>query len=296
MKELEHKLNFSNFGNFSEFANVPHLSEKLILDLTSGLFAANEIVQFQASLPIYKRVISLIDGSYFRSQDVINQYCQVSLEGLVSWIRDLTEKSSFTATFLERVKKNLDFVAQVTIEHEVIINKLFDEIEQINEDMASLKVDQKVDRLFERWEAGVIYEGYPVILQTIFILDDLMRDEVSQKIFSNDVHQKHLLTKIQNFLKKHFGIKPDDILLINNSFSQDISLTKRNIASYLLINDDRPYSLHTLLGEFAEFGREPYWLRDKQIAGEVPVFVKTARFLEKISEEIMFCKIKEGVL
>src|SRR5262245_27579121 len=90
-----------------QIKSLPHLSERMLLDLVNGLEVVESHLRFRNERANFKRLLAFFAGSDQRLQQLIDQTMLVSLCSLLFWVGELTDSGRVTNQALTIVATRL---------------------------------------------------------------------------------------------------------------------------------------------------------------------------------------------
>ena len=283
-----------------ELANIPHLSEKMIVDLVNGHEVVDDLLQEKRLQGGLSRFMGCLDGSNRRRDDIIHQQTQRSLEVLTSWALDLTDCVRFTqenlilvAQKLQKTRSDLLDVARAVCVNDQQIKIIENALEAldfrisrrlIEAEKRLLTIEDKYEiiELTEAWKSGRYYVGYPLPLQIAFVIDDLMRGERGCRILENTRTKGFLLDRIINYAREVCPQLVGKVMSLTDHwipYADFDNETKRSVAAYGVLGEKDSY-LHNVLSEYLASKDFPVWYVEIQEAGELPELIDISDYAE----------------
>lgn len=301
-----------------ELKNIPHLSERMLVDLVNGLEVTEDLLKFKENQGGFSRFVGFIDGSNRRRQIMIEQNHQRSLESLTSWVLELTKNGTYTnkaITYIgDRLIETRKAVQQLmdlsmknhslVQEHEVKLKHLEEYIQNTREELGrrieAVKNENdaryRIDEVVEAWKADAIYSGYPPYIQMLFVIQDLNRGDEGHILFSNTRYKAHIFNIIINTLKYKYNIGKTDYrslkMMLTSYCSVDSNL-RRDITCYLCEATNGSLLLSSIR-DYVESNAVPSWLEESQKQGKLSTFYQTDDFLNGITQAICVGRISYG--
>lgn len=288
-----------------EFCKVPHLSEKMLIDLVNGHEVAEDLLRARKSQGTFGRIIGALDGSNRRREIIIQEQTQRSLESLTSWALDLTDAVRFTeenviivAKKLEQTRGELMSVAQaVFANREGIVQienclaaldyRLSLKLQEAEERLLKVEDKQEILELTEAWMSGRYYAGYPLPLQVTFVVDDLMRGERGRRIMKNSNAKGFLLDRIINITKEKQPEMVGSTLSLTDNWLPSAALNagiKRELATYGVASGPQGY-LHNSLSAYVSSQKIPEWYFERQENGDLFELMDIVDFTKSLMHE-----------
>jgi len=288
-----------------EFCNVPHLSERMIVDLVNGHDVADDLLMAKKNQGKLGRFIGMLDGSNRRREIIIQEQTQRSLEVLTSWTLDLTDSVRFTqenvilvTKKLKETRDDLLCVAKAVCSNHQKIQciennlsaldfKLSNQLSLAEERLLRVEDKQEVIELTEAWMSGRFYDGYPLPIQIGFVVDDLMRGERGRRIENDPTVKGFLLDRIVNISRsKQPDFTGDTMSLTDDWLPASVvnNVTKRELAAYGLAADSSSY-YHNAFSEHVDTGKLPEWYYVSQDDGHLREFVDIADVADLLIQE-----------
>ena len=253
-----------------EIKNVPHLSERALLDVANGIEVVEGQLAFKSRQGFFSRLWGSFDGSNQRRESIIQQTQQATMRGLMDWASELAVHESMTKQALVCVAKKLQSTRSDLAEvakHSAENRKLIEENRSLIEDLSAkvtrvqqategrlgqLESQAAIHRRVTAWSAGRIYSGYSPIVSVAYLVDDLIRGGVGQRILADKDLRHYLKDSVVKELRNR-GLGPDtarpnrDLLLNYGSETRE----QKALASWLLrIGPD--VSLHQTIADTRE--------------------------------------------
>lgn len=281
-----------------ECDQVPHLAERLLVDTVNGLDVVDDHLRFKSSQGLFSRLMGKVDGSGRRREIIIQQTQQQTMRGLLVWVEELTHNSSITfealrgtRTRLEKTRKGLVEVAQHSIRNRQIIDEHAERIFRIEQRLDGeiesrlqyLEIDNEIRRRCTAWQAGRLYTDYPAVIQSAFVVDDLVRD--TQGCCISEEHREYLVDSIVAVMKS-LDFEPNVPLSLDEWLRGAIvgSEEKREVARWLLCH--RPDALlHCAIGQSAELALVVPWASDEKRKGRLFPYYKPAGLVRGLRRE-----------
>jgi len=281
-----------------ECVQVPHLSERLLVDTVNGLDVVDDQLRFKNSQGLLSRLTGKLDGSSRRREIIIQQTQQKTMRGLLSWVEELTYNTSITCKALtdtrlrlEKTRGDLMVVAQHSICNRQIIDEHTERIVRIEQRLNGeielrlqhLEIDNEISRKCAAWQAGSLYNDYPTVIQAVFVVDDLMRDTRGHCI--SDAHSDYLGDCIVSVMRS-LGFDPNkpvslDDWLRGATVEND---DKKEVAVWLLCNRSDAL-LHCAIGQSAEMRAAVPWALDERYHGRLLPDYKPAAMVRGLRRE-----------
>jgi len=284
-----------------ECDNVPHLAERMVVDLVNGLDASADHLRFKQTRGPGSRILGWLSGSSRRRELLIQEQHQESLEVLVDWVVELTEHGSHTMRTMTRVAERCHeignnlarFTGQVTAEfrrQRMLIERLQKALDQrcsvLEFRVARLEGHKRINEFMEDWKAGRFYQGYPELVQAVLAIDDLCRGEEGERIFGDTENRKFLESRVINRLNEGLDLHKTWLPLTKWSRLgiKPFAPARTVVAEYLLAPNGNK-NLHAALGTFALQQRMPEWLEEEQVGGRLQRFYGTEGLVKTITKE-----------
>lgn len=302
MNNLPSSIEAGLFDCLDECRNVPHLSERIIVDLVNGLEVSDNHIKFKQSQSRLFRVIGILNGSSQRREILIQEQHQKSLEALVDWVEELTKHGTYTLRIMERVAIHCNqieidfarFTGQVTEEfrrQRALLDQLQNALDrlslEVKEHLERLEGHTRIHEFFAAWKSGRIYNGYPPLVKATFAVDDFSRAEEGSMVFEVPRNRAFFLDCLIDVLNDELGLSKLVWKPLTEWTKRGIpsfAMPRRKVAEYLLVpNMDR--NLHTVLGIFALTQRLPDWLEQEQEEGVLQGYYETTGLVEALIEE-----------
>ena len=285
-----------------ELGRVPHLSEKMLVDLVDGTETARDLIQDQKNQGLFGQLWGTLDGSNRRRDVIIKEQTQASIEALTSFAFDLTDSLRLTQESLMRVaeklsatRKDLLYVAResrVGLESlQVRLGELDQRIsvrlQSAEERLNAIEDNIEIDQLTKAWLSGRYYGGYPLPAQVAFVIDDLMRGERGRRIASNPGSRGYLLDSIINVCRQKDEAAPRELVSLTRDLLPQLSQSdeiRQGILTYGL-RMPGPCQLHNAMADYAETESSLELIRQRQLQGNLPELMDLHDLSEILIEE-----------
>ena len=302
MNNLPLPLETRQLDGLNECKKVPHLSERMIVDLVNGLEASGDHIRFKQGQSRVSRVLGVLSGSSHRRENLIQEQHQESLEALVEWVVELSEHGTYTLRTMERVATRCNqigtdfarFTGQVTAEfrrQETLLDHLQKALEELSlevkEKLARLGGHVSIEELFTAWESGQIYDGYPPLVKAAFAVDDLGRGEEGLLILQDPRNRAFFKGRLIKVLNEELGLKKtvwEPLTEWTRRGIPTFAAPRREVAEYLLVTNGNK-NLHAVLGAFALTQRVPEWLVQEQEEGRIHGYYETGELVDALIGE-----------
>ena len=231
-----------------ELDAVPHLKERMAIDLVNGIDVSRNLIAFKKDQTTFSKLLGEFDGSNRRRDIMVEEQFQHSIEALTAWSLDLCVSVNVNqqsiiklAGGLETLRGDLHRVAKAVLSNNSLIDKLQIVITSLNEQaslhderLKKLEVRDEINCRIESLMSGRLYRGYSSAIKVAFLIDDLIGGEMGQLLMQDSATCKFLQDKIINAFREldwNKGNRPCLGELWFDQISYDDDL-KTNISSY----------------------------------------------------------------
>lgn len=283
-----------------ECDRVPHLSTRLLVDSINGLEVVDDQLRFKSKQGIISRLIGSVDGSNRRRELIIQQTHQEMMRGMLSWVEELTYHSSITVRALtetrnrlEKTREDLIAVARYSMENRQLLEEQSDRIaviekhlrEKIEVRLTSLEDKNEIDKKCRAWQAGRLYQGYPPIVQAVFLVDDLLCGERGSRIIEDEKQREYLGNSVVTVMQT-FGYDVNSHIQLADFLSKSVVANndKRQVAVYLLdMGEDA--LMHRAISDSTEINEVAPWVLQAKNKGKLLPHYDPITFTRKLQRE-----------
>lgn len=285
---------------------VPHLKERMLIDLVNGLHVSSGMIDFKKEQGFVSRGFGFLDGSNRRREIMIQEQTQRSLEALSSWALELTEHV-FTdhnaireiAGFVERNRNDILNVAREVLCHRHILFVLEQRIEsfeqkmgvcisQLNERLGMLELRRAIDDMIEGWRSDRLLKGYPAPIQAFFVMDAVLNGEAGIRISEDKKTITYLCDRVISTLKEkdHRTRKLRPLTDGWLAEIEDCSPLKNELIHYGAKPLFQAPSLHLAVSSStADSKYDTAWIEGVQREGLMPVFFDAEIWVWELEKE-----------
>ena len=254
----------------NEIKNVPHLSERALLDVVNGIEVVEGQLAFKSRQGCISRLWGSLDGSNQRRESIIQQTQQATMRGLMNWTRELAAHETMTKRALVCVAKKLQTTRSDLAEvakHSAENRKLIDENRSLIEDLSArvteelveaearlkkLEARSTIDEGVTAWQSRDIYQGYSRIVSAAFLIDDLVGGKIGQLILADSSLEHHLINSVVVALRQ-FELGPNEDATTTDLLLdyENETIEQRALAAWLLGNQSDA-KLHQTIADTRE--------------------------------------------
>jgi predicted nucleic acid-binding protein len=286
----------------NELGKVPHLNEKMLVDLINGGDTARDLIHSDKNQGMIGRLFGALDGSNRRRDSIIKEQTQASIEALTSFAFDLTDSMRFTqenlklvAEKLQDTRSDLLYVAKASrvgiknLEEKLgeLDRKVSLQLTAAKERLNTIEDNIEIDQLTEAWQSGRYYADYPLPAQIAFVIDDLMRGERGQRISANQGSRGYLFdsiinvcrTKDERFTQQLWSLSCDLLPRLSK-----IEQSRQEILTYGLRMPQISH-LHNAMADYVETETNLQLIRVKQLSGDLPELMDLRDLTETLIDE-----------
>lgn len=287
-----------------ELGRVPHLSEKMLVDLVNGSETAQDLIRDEKNEGTFCRLFGALDGSNRRRDLIIKEQMQASIEALTSFAFDLTDSVRLTQENLkivaDKLRETRDDLLCVAKSGRLALEQLQGRLLELDmrvsvqlqaaEDRLD-KIEDKIeiDQLIKAWESGRFYVGYPLPAQIAFVIDDLARGQRGCRIASNSGISGYLLDSIINVCRiKDSGAGEKTISLTRDLLpllDQNDQVRQGVIAYGLRMPMSKHGYLHNTMADYAGSTFNADLVRQSQMKGNLPELMDLGDLTEILMDE-----------
>lgn len=281
-----------------ESAQVPHLSERLLVDTVNGLDVLDDQLRYMSKQGLVSRCLGFFDGSNRRREIIIQQTQQQSMRGLLSWVEELTHNASITCEALSQTRKRLETtrgdllqVARHSVHNRELIEENTERISHIEQRLdveietrlQALEIDNEINKKCTAWQAGSLYANYPTLIQAAYVIDDLIRGARGHRIC--DEHRDYLYNAVVVGLKS-MGFEPGAPLSLDDWLRGALvnGQERQQVAIWLLCHSSKSL-LHNAIGQSAELGKPAVWVREEISNGRLLPYYKPSGLVRELRRE-----------
>lgn len=302
MQTLRSPFEKSHLDRARECENVPHLADRMVIDLVNGLEASANHIRYKKAQRRSGKVWDFLTGDASRRELLFQEQHQESLEVVTKWITGLTRESAHTMETLKyvtvqctRLKSDFArFTGQVTAEFcrqqdmiENLVRAVSEQHKTTSGRVISLEVHVAIHSAIEAMKRGRLYDGYPTLIKAAFFVDDFCRGVLGNQIFVDIKNQQFLEDALANWVDDSLGTRSpwlplEDWIRIGLERTEESRVL---ITEYLMMDDDR-IDFHQVLGTAIRTSTLPECVLSAQENGVLQGYYDT--------EDIVRCLIVEA--